>query len=46
VDAPANRNFVEEIEDKTDFQVLGHALNFHGVCPECQKRHPSAPKDC
>lgn len=28
----------QEVEEKTGFQVMGHRLEFHGICPECCKR--------
>ncbi len=27
-----------EAEEKTGFQVMGHRLEFHGICSECCKR--------
>ena len=41
VDAPVERlNDIEEaLSGKTDFQILGHRLEFVGLCPECQPHH-------
>ncbi|WP_425807021.1 Fur family transcriptional regulator [Desulfitobacterium sp. Sab5] len=27
----------DEVSEKTGFRVMGHRMEFYGVCPECQK---------
>ena len=38
VDAPAqfNLDIEDRLQSETDFQILGHKLEFSGVCPDCQ----------
>ena len=43
VDAPVKLmpNLEKSLNGKTDFEILGHRLEFVGICPECQKRQQS-----
>lgn len=43
VDAPVRLmpNLEKSLNGKTDFEILGHRLEFVGICPECQKRQQS-----
>ena len=38
VDVPANSEVVvnHELKDATEFKILGHRLEFIGICPDCQ----------
>ena len=43
VDAPVKLmpNLEKSLKGKTEFKILGHQLEFVGVCPQCQKRQQS-----
>lgn len=38
VDAPAhiNLDIEDRLQSETDFQILGHKLEFSGLCPDCK----------
>ena len=38
VDAPTHLNLdiEDRLQSETDFQILGHKLEFSGLCPDCQ----------
>jgi Fur family peroxide stress response transcriptional regulator len=38
VDAEQNlsQSFIEEVTQESDFHMLGHRLDFYGICPDCQ----------
>ena len=43
VDAPVKLmpNIEKSLKGKTDFEILGHRIEFVGICHECQKRQQS-----
>jgi Fur family ferric uptake transcriptional regulator len=47
VDAPLTVSDALEnaVQAHTDFRILGHTLEFAGVCPECRRRTPGAYPD-
>ena len=40
VDAPieVKEDIASELNGKTDFQIIGHRLEFYGICPRCQAK--------
>jgi Fur family ferric uptake transcriptional regulator len=47
VDAPLAVSDVLEntVQAHTDFRILGHKIEFAGVCPDCRRRTPGAYPD-
>jgi Fur family ferric uptake transcriptional regulator len=47
VDAPleVNETLEKTIQRHTDFRILGHRLEFTGVCPDCRRQTPGAFPD-
>jgi Fur family ferric uptake transcriptional regulator len=42
IDAPleTSKTIEGKLKKKTDFQILGHHIEFFGVCPECLSHEP------
>ncbi len=38
IDIPVIDSLVESAAESTDYQILGHHVEFTGICPDCQKK--------
>ncbi len=38
IDIPVIDSLVESAAKSTDYQILGHHVEFTGICPDCQKK--------
>jgi Fur family ferric uptake transcriptional regulator len=43
-DAPVefNSDIENQLKDQTQFKIMGHTLEFVGICPSCQNSSESA----
>ncbi len=39
IDIPVIDSLVESAAESTSYQILGHHVEFTGVCPDCQKKN-------
>jgi Fur family peroxide stress response transcriptional regulator len=37
-EAASIRDFTQEMAENTGFRILGHRLDFYGICPDCQEK--------
>lgn len=44
IDTPVMEELVREAADATSYQILGHHVEFSGLCPACQKKNTSASR--
>ncbi|MDJ0720868.1 MAG: transcriptional repressor [Desulfobacterales bacterium] len=47
IDAPVqvSKALENAVQVRTDFRILGHQVEFTGICPECRRRTPGAFPD-
>ncbi len=47
IDAPVevNQTLENAVQVQTDFRILGHQVEFTGICPDCRRRTPGAFPD-
>ena len=47
IDAPVevNHSLENAVQVHTDFRILGHQVEFTGICPDCRRRTPGAFPD-
>ncbi len=38
IDIPVIDSLVESAAESTEYQILGHHVEFTGICPDCQKK--------
>ncbi|WP_414150762.1 Fur family transcriptional regulator [Acetobacterium carbinolicum] len=34
------KSYEHQIEDETDYEIVGHKLDLYGYCPKCKKNNP------
>lgn len=47
IDAPleVSQSLENAVQTQTDFHILGHKVEFTGICPDCRRRAPGAYPD-